>query len=132
MFSQPSTKLPMLSPSRLRLLRLDLGRGHREGLSAKSHQQHYRGDFLAYGLWHQFGAQKDPYSVDKAMAPDLVYKGIGKFVNRPTSTGGKKYDKFFLYVPAEVAKDSQFPFKAGEAVEVRIDIKNRRVLVESA
>jgi Peptidase A4 family len=52
-----------------------------------------------------------------------------RFVNRPTTTGGKKYDKFFVYVPAEVAKDSQFPFKPGDEVEVRIDARNGRIVV---
>jgi hypothetical protein len=59
----------------------------------------------------------------------LAYKGLGKFVNRPTTTGGKKYDKFFIYVPADVAKDSAFPFKPGDAVEVKIDARRKLLLV---
>jgi hypothetical protein len=66
----------------------------------------------------------------KVVAPDLAYKGVGKFVNRPTTTGGKKYDKYFVYVPTAVARDSQFPFKTGDVVKVRIDLQNKRVVLE--
>ncbi|MDG6926800.1 MAG: hypothetical protein JRN09_09650 [Nitrososphaerota archaeon] len=59
----------------------------------------------------------------------MANKGSGRFVNRPTRTGSKKYDKFFIYVPTEVAKDSQFPFKPGQAVEVTIDLPRKRVIV---
>lgn len=69
------------------------------------------------------------YSKSDAVAPDLATKGLGRFVNRPTTTGGRKYDKFFVYVPTEVAKDSQFPFEAGNVVEVRIDAKRKRIVV---
>ena len=62
----------------------------------------------------------------------MATKGVGRFVNRPTSTGGRIYDKFFVYVPTEVAKDSQFPFKTGDRVEVRIDPKRKWVVIEEA
>jgi hypothetical protein len=35
----------------------------------------------------------------------------GKFINRPTQTGKKLYDKFFIYVPTEVARDGLFSFQ---------------------
>ncbi len=66
----------------------------------------------------------------KVVAPNLATKGLGKFVNRPTTTGGKKYDKFFVYVPTEVAKDSQFPFKPGQQVSVALDTRKSRLVVE--
>ena len=50
-----------------------------------------------------------------------MIEGVGKIINRPTKTGGKIYDKFFVYIPASVAKDSAFPFKPGEEVIVRIE-----------
>ncbi|KXA93506.1 hypothetical protein AKJ64_00460 [candidate division MSBL1 archaeon SCGC-AAA259E17] len=62
----------------------------------------------------------------------MVNKGRGRFINRPTKTGGKKYDKFFIYVPTEVARDSAFPLGEGEEVEIKIDEKNERILVESS
>ena len=63
------------------------------------------------------------------MAPNLAYKGLGRFVNRPTMTGGKKYDKFFVYVPTEVAKDSAFPFKSGDVIEVEVDARRERIIL---
>ncbi|MCP8313127.1 MAG: hypothetical protein H3Z53_01980 [archaeon] len=59
-----------------------------------------------------------------------MLEGKGKFLNRPTQTGGKLYDKFFIYVPTEVARDGLFPFKIGEIVKVRIDTKNNRLIIE--
>jgi len=57
-----------------------------------------------------------------------VREGKGRFINRPTRTGGKTYDKFFVYVPTEVARDGTFPFVARE--EVHIQIKNDKLIVE--
>ncbi len=59
----------------------------------------------------------------------LVSKGRGKFINRPTRTGKRAYDKFFIYVPTEVARDSTFPLKEGDEVEVGIDAKGKRLLI---
>ena len=56
--------------------------------------------------------------------------GYGKVINRPTRTGGKTYDKYFIYVPIEVARDTAFPFEINEKVKVKIDIANKRLLVE--
>lgn len=47
-------------------------------------------------------------------------KGKGRFFNRPTVSKGKKYDKFFIYIPTEVARDTNFPFRDGERIEVEI------------
>lgn len=57
----------------------------------------------------------------------MTLKGKGKFINRPTQTGGKKYDKFFVYVPTELAKDSQFPFEPGDLVNITVSTKGRKV-----
>jgi hypothetical protein len=59
-----------------------------------------------------------------------MIEGEGKFINRPTQTGGKLYDKFFIYVPTEVARDGTFPFKVNERVKVKIDAENRRLIIE--
>jgi hypothetical protein len=53
-----------------------------------------------------------------------------KIVNRPTQTGGKQYDKIFIYIPTEVAKDSAFPFETNQKVKVRIDPENKRLIIE--
>ena len=47
-------------------------------------------------------------------------KGKGRFFNRPTVSREKKYDKFFIYVPTEVARNTAFPFSDGDRVEVEI------------
>jgi hypothetical protein len=59
-----------------------------------------------------------------------MIEGVGKVINRPTSSGGKKYDKFFLYVPIEVARDTNFPFKPKEPIKIKIDLENKRLVVE--
>lgn len=50
--------------------------------------------------------------------------GVGTFINRRTKTGKKTYDRFFIYVPTEVARDGTFPFAEGEKVEIEIKGKN--------
>ena len=64
------------------------------------------------------------------MRPNKVTKmrkGIGKFVNHPTRTGRKLYDKFYIYIPTQVAKDGTFPFKVGDKVQVKI--KGRALII---
>ena len=46
--------------------------------------------------------------------------GKGRFINRPSKTGKKVYDRYFVYIPTYVAHDENFPFKAGDEVIVRI------------
>ncbi len=62
--------------------------------------------------------------------PKVVVEGKGKFINRKTQTANKEYDKFFIYVPVELARDGTFPFKPDETVIVRIDKGKRRLIVE--
>jgi hypothetical protein len=59
-----------------------------------------------------------------------MLESVGKFINRPTQTGGKLYDKFFVYVPTEVARDGTFPFNKNERVKVKIDAENNRLIIE--
>jgi len=47
--------------------------------------------------------------------------GKGRFINRPSKTGKKFYDRFFVYVPTYVARDEDFPFKVGDEVVVKIE-----------
>ena len=60
-----------------------------------------------------------------------MLEGKGRILNRPTETAGKKYDKFFVYIPTSVARDSLFPFEAGEEVNVRIDPEEKRLIITS-
>lgn len=59
-----------------------------------------------------------------------MIEGKGRFINRPTKTGKKFYDKLFIYIPTEVGRDGLFPFKEKEAVKVSIDKKNNRLTIE--
>jgi hypothetical protein len=77
---------------------------------------------------YQFVSQKN--IVIPKWCNNYMIEGTGKFINRPTETGGRTYDKFFIYVPASVAKDSAFPFKPGENVKIRI--KGDKLIVEKA
>ena len=54
--------------------------------------------------------------------------GRGRFSNRPSRTGGKLYDRYFVYIPTYVAKDEAFPFESGEEVLVRIE--GERLIIE--
>ncbi|MCP8308593.1 MAG: hypothetical protein H3Z53_07415 [archaeon] len=60
----------------------------------------------------------------------MALKGKGKFIDRPTTTGGKKYDKYFIYIPTDVANDSQFPFRVGDIVEITVEPKSKRVVLK--
>ena len=57
-------------------------------------------------------------------------KGKGRFFNSPSVSKGKKYDKFFVYIPTEVARDSNCPFKHGDRVEV--EIKGKVLIIQKA
>jgi hypothetical protein len=59
-----------------------------------------------------------------------MIEGVGRIINRPTQTGGKTYDKFFIYVPIEVARDTAFPFKPQEPVKIKIDLENKMLVIE--
>lgn len=61
-----------------------------------------------------------------------MIEGKGKFINRPTKSGKKTYDKYFIYVPTEVARDGLFPFKAGEEVLVKIDSNKKCLIVKKS
>lgn len=62
----------------------------------------------------------------------LVLKGEGRLINRPTKTGKQVYDKFFIYVPTEVARDSVFPFKSGDLLRIDVDPKRKELRVSRA
>lgn len=68
--------------------------------------------------------------VVKPSAVIPVIEGKGKFLNRKTKTASRDYDKFFIYVPAEVARDGTFPFKPQDALVIRIDKEKKRLLIE--
>jgi len=59
----------------------------------------------------------------------MASRGRGRLINRPSKTGSKEYDKFFIYLPTELVRDSSFPFKPGDYVEVEIDARRRELRV---
>lgn len=59
-----------------------------------------------------------------------MIEGKGRMINRPTKTGKRTYDKYFVYIPTEVARDSLFPFKDGEEVTVKIDATKKTLIVK--
>lgn len=61
----------------------------------------------------------------------MVVEGQGKLINRKTKTAGKEYDRFFFYIPTELARDGLFPFKEGDKVTIKIDAKGKRVIIET-
>jgi hypothetical protein len=60
----------------------------------------------------------------------ILLEGKGRFMNRPSKTGKRVYDKFFVYIPTEIARDGLFPFKGGDEVVVKVDPKQKRVILE--
>ena len=53
--------------------------------------------------------------------------GSGKTICAP---GKRAYDKFFVYIPTEIARDGLFPFQDGDEVLVKVDRKLKRVILE--
>lgn len=53
----------------------------------------------------------------------MVLEGLGRFWEH---TKGK----LILYIPADVYKDSQFPFEPKEQVKIIIDPENHRMIIE--
>jgi len=51
----------------------------------------------------------------------MVRAGVGRFINRPSKTGQKLYNRFFIYLPVDLCEDERFPFKAGDQVIARIE-----------
>jgi hypothetical protein len=53
----------------------------------------------------------------------MVLEGQGRFWEH---TKGK----MILYIPADIYKDSQFPFKPKEQVKITIEAAKKRIIVE--
>jgi hypothetical protein len=62
----------------------------------------------------------------------MVTRARGRFINRPTKTGRGTYDKFFVYIPTELARDSSFPLMPGQEVDVQIDSSRGVIVVTPA
>lgn len=62
----------------------------------------------------------------------MVLEGKSKLINRPRMSKGKRYDAVFIYIPSELFRDSQFPFRSDDDVVIRVDAKNKRLVIEKA
>jgi hypothetical protein len=49
--------------------------------------------------------------------------GTGTFINRKTKTSKNTYDRFFIYIPTELARDTNFPFTPNDKVQIEINGK---------
>ena len=59
-----------------------------------------------------------------------MLEGESRLLNRPTQTAGKLYNKYYIYIPTDLAGDSAFPFKEDEKIKIKIDPKNKRLIIE--
>ena len=59
-----------------------------------------------------------------------MLESTSRLLNNPTQTAGKKYDKFYIYIPTDVARDSAFPFQVDEKIKIKIDKENNRLIIE--
>ncbi len=57
-------------------------------------------------------------------------EGIGTISNRKYTRNGVTFDRYFIYVPLNVATDSQFPFEDNEKINIIIEPDKRSVRLE--
>lgn len=60
----------------------------------------------------------------------VMKQGIGTISNRKYTRNGVTLDRFFVYVPLNVATDSQFPFEHNEKINIIIEPDKRSVRLE--
>jgi hypothetical protein len=53
-----------------------------------------------------------------------------KLLNRPTQTAGKQYDKYYIYLHTDQARDSALTYKKDEKIKIIIDPQNKRLIIE--
>lgn len=64
----------------------------------------------------------------------IVFPDVGKLVleAEATITGNEKGRRLRIYVPVDLSIDSAFPFKIGDKVKIKIDVKNSRLIIEKS
>ena len=60
----------------------------------------------------------------------MVLEGETRFLRYEMRVKGRTYEKFLINFPTEVARDSQFPFKPGDRIKVRVDPDRKIVVME--
>lgn len=61
-----------------------------------------------------------------------MLEGKTRLVVTATKVGHKTYDRFLIHVPSKIARDSQFPFGAGEVLNIEVDLKNKAIVLSKA
>ncbi len=56
--------------------------------------------------------------------------GRAKLMNKPTTTKGVKYDKYFIYLSIYVVEDKKFPFTVGD--ELLVKIEDGKLIIEKS
>ena len=54
--------------------------------------------------------------------------GRAKLIDKPATTKGKKYSKYFSYLSIYLVEDASFPFKENEALIARLE--NGKLVIE--
>lgn len=63
----------------------------------------------------------------------MVLKGSTKLLVSKIKIKGKRgkikeYERFLIQIPSKIARDSQFPFRAGQELVITVDPKGKIVL----
>jgi hypothetical protein len=59
----------------------------------------------------------------------MALEGVGKVTEKKSKSRKGEYKQVWIYVPIKVAEDSNFPFKGGEEVKIKINLKRRMLEV---
>ncbi|MDH5363189.1 MAG: hypothetical protein OEW84_07740 [Aigarchaeota archaeon] len=58
----------------------------------------------------------------------MVLSGTTKLLRSTSKIRGTEYERFLVQIPSKIAKDSQFPFKAGQELTITVDPRGKIVL----
>jgi len=58
----------------------------------------------------------------------MVLSGTTRLLRSTSKREGKEYERFLIHIPSKIAKDSQFPFKPGQELNITIDPKGKIIL----
>jgi len=57
-----------------------------------------------------------------------MLEGKTRLVATTTRVSGRTYERFLIHIPSKIAKDSQFPFKSGQELVIKVDPKGKILL----
>ena len=61
-----------------------------------------------------------------------MLEGRTRFLKYEMKVKGRDYEKFLINFPTEVARDSQFPFKPGDVVHIKVDPQKKVIVLSKA